>query len=152
MEDVNVYETDLVYDDVIGYLNSIDIIPSKVFSKIFFYFLRQEKLSNLTEDQKCLLVASLMQLDVDMPVGKVHSCLGKKSSLKSYYDEHIGNCTIEMQEEIADLMEEKMMRILDARKKREELEIQKKYPEIYDELIGYRIEKNKAKIFERRKA
>ena len=146
MEEGINYKDDLLDPKkILEYLSKQEILTLSEFSQAFHFFLNQSKKEDLTIDEKCLMATYLYYVDIDMPPGKNHSCVGKRNTLYQYYLINHSDCSSETIEKISKYYKKTYEKKIKAENMRDEKYMETLNPEVYQQIVAHRENKEKQK-------
>ena len=126
---------------ILEYLITEETLTLSEFSKLTRFFLKHIDETDLTVDEKCLIATYLAFSNITMPEGKNHSCTGKRNKLKQYYFNNYQDCSVETNRIIADKYKKNYDQKIELENELIEKRIENCYPEIYNEMIELRKQK-----------
>lgn len=131
---------------ILEYLSTAETLTLSEFSRLTHFFLKQADKDDLTIDEKCLMSTYLAFIDIMMPEGKNHSCTGKRKTLQQYYFNNYKGCSNETNQEIANLYKAYYEKRIAEENERDEKIMESYHPEIYNEMIELRKQKENKKV------
>ena len=146
MKDSIIYSDEQIDPKIIlEYLETTEVLIISEFSQLTRFFKNHIDETDLTIDEKCLIATYLACANVKMPAGKNHSCTGKRNMLKQYYFDNYKSCSINTHKIIADKYKIYYDQKISLENERDEQRIKNYHPDIYDEIVESRKEKEKKK-------